>query len=151
MFGAFFRVVTFLLLISGTANSVHFARADETIFYCLDELAGGIVFENGKWVSGNFETSRFTLKVDFATATPTVVIKEGERYPSTLECKGTGPKDSQDFLICFDDHYGRSLHLNTRTLRYTYVAASFFGYPSYKDGQSEADTSSIQAGICQRF
>ena len=67
------------------------ARADE-VLYCQSELATGMAKENGKWITGDLELMRLTIKVlndfeavmfrdkIFACSVPLI------RYPKELVC-----------------------------------------------------------------
>lgn len=115
----------------------------ETILYCQDELATGLIKKNGSWETGSFNLDRYTVKFndDYSraeglTATP-------------MECTAPFPYQYPDLVNCVHS-YGsyQTFNYDKKKRRYTFSGISSFGY-ILDDGTP--DTETLSAGTCETF
>ena len=110
------------------------AKANE-VLYCQSDLATGMAKKNGKWITGDLELERFTVKVlnDFEA----VMFRDKlfacrvpfSRYPKELVCHN---EDGPTFV--YDQSSKRFLYSQVNTLTYL-----------------DTDTPFLAAGTCEKF
>jgi len=133
--------------------------AEENVMYCVEEVATGIVFDDGKWIDAPFKKERFTAKVletqNYAgePIVKTVVIRKTE-----YECDVPGFEDRS---VCKPMYYleggerklraylnnGGSFIFDNQTGRFTLTQTSVFGFTKGDDGNAEV----VSAGTCEDF
>lgn len=109
----------------------------EEILYCSSELSTGIAKKNDKWITGNFNDARFTVKVNNNFES---IIIGTDKYDCYLPYPSTAPEN----IIC-NERTGYSFRYSTKTKRFMRIVSSTSGYISGND------TSNIEAGKCETF
>ena len=114
----------------------------ENVMYCQDELATGIVKENGVWITNNFNLERYTIKFN-----DDYTKLEGLAFP--YKCSQIfGASNDQARLISCRSIVGTSdtFIFNKLSKRYQYYSMSPFSFV-----ENGPDTSNFSAGTCEAF
>ena len=111
----------------------------ETVLYCQDELATGIIKEDGTWRPGIFSPARYTVKFDEKNMT---LLMDEEKFSCSARWL-TNP----DIIRC-EEEMAADIHFvfNKKTLRYSMYR--MFSSAWVIDGN---DTSKTAHGTCQKF
>ena len=111
----------------------------ENVFYCQEELAPGIIKENGVWKTTTFELARHTIKFN-----DDYTRLEGISY-NPMSCSKPY-KHISDYISCVHRGSHETFSYNTLTKRFLYSNISSGGYVN-----SGADTENLSAGTCEAF
>jgi hypothetical protein len=132
----FLFLFSFGLLISTSATA-------EIVLYCNGELATGLIKKNGIWGTGDFKTERYTIKFsdDYSEVKGLEEIIGGD---GSLQCKDAFP-NIFNTVVCRDGN-GTSFTYNKNTKRFVLFTGVETGF--LINGN---DTTTIQAGTCQKF
>ena len=117
----------------------------ETVYYCVDDLATGLIKNKGKWIEGSFNKTRFTIK--FRDGYSTLTDENSDH-----SCEPKFWDDSRDIVICRDIYSGGSFwSFNIKTKRYEH--AMLIGYSSDNNPTLDEthDTTTVRAGKCETF
>ena len=134
------KIFLFVILLNGVLLSN--ALKAETVFYCQEEVVGGLFKENGSWRSSQFKPERYTIKFnnDYSKLSGL-----DERRP--FNCAPPYPF-APDSLACLSGYSnGESFIFNKTTKRFV------FSKPSPHGGfdVNGTDTENISGGTCVKF
>jgi hypothetical protein len=108
---------------------------------CQGEKAGGLDWENGKWVIKGFYTSKFVLVKNKTNLTTESVAKAIRNpYPDLITCVNGSPE-----IVCYDMG-GSIMYFNPTTLKGG--IAQLFGATTDK---SNKDTVGVEVFSCTPF
>ena len=144
--------------------SLLFARPAwaETVLYCQEELATGILKKNGRWQEANFKLRRHTVKFDEKNMTLGGLIEKIEWLPDNkssvmvndpLICERPWAtldeiKKDRDLIKCVSRYGDHIFDFDKKTLRYSYYTPNFY---SWILGGTTPDTNVMNHGTCQKF
>lgn len=133
--------------------------AEENVMYCVEEVATGIVFDDGKWIDAPFKKERFTAKVlETQNYLGEPVVKTLVIRKTEYECNIPGWEDRS---VCKPIYYlrgenqkrradlqnGGSFIFDNPTGRFTLTQTSVFGFIQGDDGNAEL----VSVGTCEDF
>lgn len=134
--------------------------AEENVMYCVEEVATGIIFHDGKWVEGPFKKGRFTAKVletqDYVgePVVKTLVIRNIEYkcnipgFADRSVCNAVlGYLEGSDRKIRADLTVGNSFLFDNQTGRFSFTRNTINGFVSGDDG----DVEKVSVGTCEEF
>ena len=143
------KLLNVLTILIFTVSSV----SAETVLYCTTELATGMAYKNGKWVTSDFEPKRFTVKY--------IEVKNNNKDEVHLTLKPSFHPVAVNFL-CFrnntrshlikcNNDKPEVLIYNTELKRFSYVQGLGFSYANGEDDRGYSDTQTIDSGTCTDF
>lgn len=114
----------------------------EIVLYCKDEIATGFSKENGRWITGDFEPLRHTIKFnDDYTA---LVIADD--YAGQMTCKRPFDSFRPEHINCSNSVGSKHFSYNQDTKRYVMTFQGSSGYVL-----NGGDTDDMRAGSCEKF
>lgn len=134
------KIFLFVILFNGVLLSS--ALKAETVFYCQEEVVGGLINDNDAWRTGNFKPARHTIKFnnDYSK-----LFGLDEQVP--FNC--APPYGHAPYAIACLSGYsnGESFIFNKTTKRFV------FSKPSPNGGFdiNGRDTDTIAGGTCVKF
>ena len=126
---------TYLMLLILLIPSAAYA---ETVLYCQDEIATGIMKQNNTFVQVRFKLRRHTIKFnsDFT---------EVSGLGDTFLCSQPYPDGINPGVVC-NEKVGSTFMFNPQTNRYHYSQVWINGFIDYGN-----DSSHISVGSCEKF
>jgi hypothetical protein len=126
---------TYLMSLILLTPSVAYA---ETILYCQDEIATGIMKQNNTFVQGRFNLQRYTIKFNSN-------FTEVSGLGKTFLCSQPYSTDINPSVVC-KASTGNTFIFNPQTNRYHYSHVWMNGFIDYS-----VDSSHISVGSCEKF
>ena len=113
----------------------------ENVIYCQDELATGILKENGVWKTNNFKPERHTIKFN-----DDYTKLEGVSF-SPMSCSKPYKTTDPEYIACVHSKGSHeTFTYNTITKRFLYSSISVGAY--VKNG---SDSDNLNVGSCEIF
>jgi len=124
---------------------VPFSTIAEDVLYCTGEVAGGIMFKNGKWKGMRFNVDRFTLK--FSENWTRAELGGRIATGFFMRCD-RGPDVGVDFLTCTSpmEHFV----YNKENRRFSWVNNNVLAY-AFEKGEHGQNNIGVLAGTCENF
>ena len=128
------------------AAEVH---AEEKVYYCVSEVAGGILTTPGGsgWTERAFELGRFTFKSNLTEREPKITLSH-EIGTLVFHCHRNGGTLAPQALICRqkkNEDSGRTFMLEPESMKFVMFDGSVFSYAA------GTDTGVVKGGTCEAF
>ena len=122
------------------------AAAEDTVFYCVEEMSTGFYKdkENGKWKSVEFIEARYSIKVKDDWKSMSHEGFHFKCHKDDLVSRGNYTATCK----AFDGWLGSTFKIDLRSLRYVFAQPSS---SAYIRGYQGFDTDRISVGKCESF